>query len=155
MFSKENNLCNLKMILFVGCHWPIPLWSVYFILECDCKIFLVRKFPSQFKGYWQWLILLVWLSYLRSPFPRPERECWSLPIPKTVPCPNFVVVIQSNFWDTFSSHSPYGPWTRNALSDIVLTIKFSPFATRTSNLIRAQQHWGYFTPPALERLLRC
>lgn len=96
--------------------------------------FLVRKFPSQFKGYWQWLILLVWLSYLRSPFPRPERECWSLPIHKTVPRPNFVDVFKSNFWDTFSSHSPYGPLhvTHFALSCSKLNSHSLEYARRVS-----------------------
>lgn len=149
-------ICLAKKTIFVTGKWYCLLASTtqVFILFWNVNVrFLVRKFPSQFKGYWQWLILLVWLSYLRSPFPRPERECWSLPIHKTVPSPNFVAVLRVISGDTFPSQTPYGPLhvTQFALS----FSKLNSHSLQHARLIGyVQSYIDGVLPSAFERVLR-
>jgi hypothetical protein len=108
MFSKENSLCNLKMILFIGCHWPLPLWSVYFILECECKNF-VQKISIAVQGILT-MVDSVGVTFIsQESFSEAGKGVLVSSDTQDRTVPKFRSCFESNVWNTFSSHSPYGP----------------------------------------------
>lgn len=154
------SICLTKKTIFVTWKWYCLLAVIgqyhceVFILFWNVNVrFLVRKFPSQFKGYWQWLILLVWLFISQESFSEAGKGVLVSSDTRDRTVPKFRSCFQSNFWDTFSSHSPYGP-----LHVTHLAISYSKL--NSHSLQHARRIWylrnciDSSAPPALERALR-